>query len=732
MNEASRASPVGPGRVLIPTYAGHLDAATELVRSIRECCGPDLPVTLVIGADERPLFADLATRWQCSLLDIETLVRDYTGRFMPAAQLLKLVDRFRYQALKKLLGIARFDGDVVVLDSESHVLRDLAPMFAGSTTQTTVAYSVRPWHQMPRSLTTEVYEECCHLLGAQGHWFFESFNWLYSAQLVRDMLEQLAQAHGREWPFRPRPLFECQLYFQYVHQHAASRYRFLPVQDILAIHFGAPRAAQLLETFFRSPRAAFGVLEYLARFLTRDEYAAFASDPEVVRHLRLVRHEPAEFYDLLPQLRASNRDNPHYLAEASMHRRPLLDGRIAVIVAGRFHGEQDVYNVRRFLEGVHCDLFLAVERGAWLESLARDVLQPRGVAHTADEAELGRRHLALEATPADRERELKPERDIGSMAMFDKIAAGWQLLKTEEAERGSPYAAVVRLRPDLFASRGLRDVLWDISEHTGSMAGRIFVPDRFWSQGINDQVFLGLRDEMGKLLDGVTPAAFAASSYRNPEFFLGTQLRRTGLQPVAFPLEYILTRGDQPDLHDIEHRWRDQERIFWSGPAPVPHWKDAGVVLDRLLANTQLKNGRMRLQTCPAARGPLVECGDARGEAGQRYLLLAEHKSPRVYLLRLPRWLLAIAPAAIAAGVLRPRHGREVALHSYAADGGELVVSELPSTDAAAGSTPDERAAPRLVLHLQPSKRSPVLAALRLGHSGLRAIGRLGRRALRT
>jgi hypothetical protein len=295
-------------------------------------------------------------------------------------------------------------------------------------------------------------------------------------------------------------------------------------------------------------------------------------------------------------------------------------------------------------------------------------------------------------------------------------------MRAEEARRGEAYAVVVRMRPDLFAARGLRDVLWDVSEQTSTMAGSIFVPDRFWSQGINDQLFLGLRPEMGRLLDGLDASAYAQAAYLNPEHFLGTRLRALGLKPVAFPLEYLLTRGDQPDIHDVPDRWHRQQAIFWSGPAPAPAWSDAGPVLDRVLANVAIKNGQLAMTRC-GTRDRTVEYAFARDDAGKSHLLMCEYKAPALFQLTLPGWMLACAPPALAAGVLRPRHGREVALRAYDAQQREVTLAPVPSTPGTA-----EAAAVRL--RLVPSARSPLLAAARLGRSGLRAVTRLGRRVL--
>jgi len=249
---------VTPRTILIPTYIGHLAPVTTLAASIREHCGNDVDIVLVIGAADRPAFEELARERSCRLLEIEDLIFNYTGRRIEGNRLLSVVDRFRFQTMKKLLGVASLSGDVFIMDSETIVTRNLTPIFEAGIAETSVVYSERPWKTMNFSLTTDVHDECCELLEPQPYWYFESFNWLYSSDVVRDMLEHLRSKHGIEWVFRPRPLFECQLYFQYAHSRGAG-YRFITAHDVLATHFGQDRAASLLRAIYASPLAAFGV-----------------------------------------------------------------------------------------------------------------------------------------------------------------------------------------------------------------------------------------------------------------------------------------------------------------------------------------------------------------------------------------------------------------------------------------------------------------------------------------
>lgn len=718
---------MAPRTVLIPTYIGHLKPVTALVASIREHCADRVDIVLVIGAKERQAFQQLEQKYSLRILGFEELLFTFSGRRMDTGRLLDVVHRFRFQALKKLLGVASLAGDVLVMDSESIVTRDLTPLFEGGIAGTTVIYSERPWQTMKKSLTTEVHDECCGLLEQQPYWYFESFNWLYSSDLVRDMLQHLRAKHGVEWMFRPWSLFECQLYFQYAHSRGAS-YRFLTAHEILANHFGADRATRLLRAIYESPLAAFGIFEYLARFVSREEYLGFVSDPAVLAHFRLMRHEPYPFYDIVGAVRGAAGRDPNYFGEASMHRRPLVSGRIAVIASGRFHHEEDAHNLRHFLRGVDCDLFLGLGADHWLDATIQEILQPCRIARVDDAAVLSARQLALQTTEKISEPRIKLGRDIGSMAMFDKMTAGWNAMLEEEAARGTRYAVVVRTRPDIFSSRGLHNILWECSENMGSFDGVLLVPNRFWSQGINDQLFLGLREEMGRLFQGLDGASFAECEFRNPEYFMGGRVRAAGLSPVPFPFEYILTRGDQPELEDVQHRLDLQEKNFWSSAVDLPPWKDAGPALDDALANVRLKNSNMNPAVLPTPRGFEADVLFARDAGGRRYMLMSEHKSPALYMLKMPRWASFFVPLAIAAGPLRPGRGNAVRLESFDENTRRLELS--------LAGPPGNR--PRISLQLTSSPRSSLATLRRWSLSGggrvlkgMRVAGKALRRRVR-
>src|SRR4051812_864444 len=93
------------GSIVLPTFAGHLQQAASLIASIRAHGSEGLAILLVLSDDAQMAFRDLAERYSCRILLIEDLTERYSGRRVSAGKLLRAVGKFRYQALKKLLGV---------------------------------------------------------------------------------------------------------------------------------------------------------------------------------------------------------------------------------------------------------------------------------------------------------------------------------------------------------------------------------------------------------------------------------------------------------------------------------------------------------------------------------------------------------------------------------------------------------------------------------------------------
>lgn len=590
MNSIAQSESSRGRTVLIPTWSGHLEEATALIESIRATESRHLDIVIVISAEEIELFEDLAARLRCEVFLIEELVADYTGLTISGAKLLRLVDRYRYQTLKKYLGIAKLQGDVLLVDSESRIVRDLHPIFDWGLEETTVFYTQRPWGDMPRGLAKDVNHEVNYLTGVrQPYWYFESLNWLYSSDVVRGLLAELKEKHGTEWAFRPRQLFESQLYFQYARRTNVP-YRFIPADEFLAQHFGPDRAKSLLRALYNSPLVAVGVFEYLARFLTREEYAAFISQDEVLRHFRLVRYEPYEFYDIISDIRKRIASSRYFFGEAAMHRGPFLRARTAVLIDGRFATEQVLYNVPRFLAGVDCDVFVSLPTGHALRALVQDILDPVEIV------------------------------EVGASegATLAPLAATYQAMMRHEASSGVPYGAVVKMRPDIFSNRSLRDMYWDVSETVSDLTDIVIVPDRHWGRGINIHFLAGLRPSMGLLLDELTGTAGRGET----EYDTARAVLKCGLRPIPGHLPYVL---GAPPLAEVSKLFREQESHASSRKVRALEWKDATAFLENRLSEAPLNASGAPAAAGTAPAGAVATAPRPSKVGGRAAVLLCGH-----------------------------------------------------------------------------------------------------------
>ncbi|WP_375460393.1 hypothetical protein [uncultured Enterovirga sp.] len=615
MNQLQSAVAPPTCTVLTPTWSGHLEEATALFETIRATESTPIDIVIVISAEEVELFRDAVERLRCRVFLIEDLVKEYTGVAISGAKLLKLVDRYRYQTLKKFLAIAKLQGNVLLIDSESRVVRDLNPIFAGGLPETTVFFTERPWGDMPRGLAKDVNHEVNFLSGRQQpFWYFESLNWLFSSDLVRGLLAELKEVHGVGWAFRPRQLFESQLYFQYARRNGAP-YRFIAAEEFLAGHFGAARAQALMHGLYHSPLVAVGIFEYLARFVTREEYAAFISKDEVLRHFRLVRYEPYEFYDVIGDIRKRTASSAHFFGEAAMHRGPLLRGRAAVLLSGPFTSEQDAYNARRFLAGVDCDVVVAIETGHPLIEFVTRVLQPVAI---------------VEMDRADQ----------GSRSRLGGLLAAYGAFLRVEASRPDSYGVLVAMRPDIMSMRGLRDLLWDSSETVSDLSDIVIVPNRFWAEGLNDHLLVGLRPAMGALLDRLSADEGQATNV-DMSRRVGWAVLACGLRPIPGDLPYVL---GHPDLADLSSAFSNQQKDPRSRTVSAPVWKDATAFLEARLAADAATAGTNFAKTLgPHAPAHRHEPGPSSGhEAGRAAILLCGHFEDERDLYNVRRFLAGL------------------------------------------------------------------------------------------
>ncbi|WED78053.1 hypothetical protein [Aeromonas allosaccharophila] len=632
--------------VLIPTFIGHIHQAKELISSIKRSGEENnFSIKIVISIEEKEKFDEYEFNKDCTYLYVENLIEKYIDTKISASELLNSVGKFKYQALKKILGVVYSGSDsVLILDSETHIVKNLSEIFLSGIEGTSVLYSSRNWERIPLSLTTEVRDEVNSLLQQNSDkWFFESFNWVYDVESMKLLLGEIEKKYTKKWVFRSKPLFECQLYYQYIYSNRplSVNYRFINVESLYLSHFGHEHGSKILERFWNSPFPFNGVVEYSAQILTKKEYIDFVSDPEVLQHLRLVRHEPISVYDIVnsvhDKIKKCERAGSYYYGEASMHRGDFTRGRICILLSGRFNNPDDVLNIKNFLLGVDCDLFVATSNDCYLIPFIQDNLSPISISEVDDNFSLGEREALLSTTDSF-EQDVKAGRDVGSMSMFDKINLAYHNMLEYEKKSGFQYSIIVRLRPDIFSVKRLKDVFYQVSEYASANIDGVFFPNRFWSQGINDQFFFGKRSPMSSILEGVSGSNYIKASYINPEFYMAELIQSKNIKPVAFDFCYILTRSHYDDVYAISSRFHSQESLFWSKTIEHKCWRDLSGELSRIISNVLIKNSEIRPNRFINNRSKECDLFYGKAQNGS-YVFISEHKSADIIVCKINKFV---------------------------------------------------------------------------------------------
>ena len=662
------------GTVLIPTYIGHLHYVKRLLKSLKDSGDEHLSIDLVISFDECRFFDDLAKEYGCNLVYIEDLVYRYIGRKIKASNLLFAVGKFKFQALKKLLGCLYAKTELIlILDSESIVKSNLRSLFAAGTENTYVLFSERNWKGP--SLSKTVSEETNSLLGITGNlWFFESFNWLYSKLIVENLFEKLASNKGKGWIFRSEPVFECQLYFQYVYNsESRERYLFEPIKKILSKKMGQDRYLDFIRNFNNSPYEPCGYFEYIASFLTKEEYLNLISSEDVIERLRFLRIEPATIYPLAEIINYRLKSKNYY-GNAAMNRGELIEGKIAILVSGDFKNTNEVSLIRDFLTTIEADIFVA-QTSNYLNSFIMETLRPVNINLNYDNVQMqGEISLKLASLVNKQERRLKRGRDVGTYAMFTKINMAFKDMVNYEKKTGCSYNIVVRLRPGILSPVRLCEILQDTIEKCGIKENCVYVPDRFWSQGCNDQFFFAKRKTFEELVSGLDGEDYLKAEFLNPENFLASTILKKHIEPIPVNFPYILTRGEILYLDNISDRFREQEINFWSAKIECKPWQGASKYLEKIQTNAVTKNLRIPEDrilniSFKGREYELIHLKNANGS----FVLVSEYKSPIIFIHRLGLFSKQMLPFLMRLGMFLPYFKSNQIDKIYFKDGGLLI-----------------------------------------------------------
>lgn len=575
--------------IVTPTFEKHYHQFAAMVGSlVAQCTDLDaVELTVIVESHNVAMFSDLLDGFAGLTWRIKTTEEVFAdfGITEPPGAFLQRIGKFTFQTLKKLGALRRVSTAwSLVLDSESLFHKpfralDLLADYAARkyVFYTSTAARGRLWHA---SVGYQVTVNAGRALAQQAgdRWYMEYFHWFYEttkveamiARLGRLFFEGLADPQGGAIDY-----FENILYYLYLERYHADEYDFVDLK--VALDRFLPPELSARFRLSELPFALFGN-EYIVSVLAPDEVGALAP---LFAHYRLpfARLEPPVFRTgYLPALA----ELPYFVATISSQHAVWMRKRIAVLVSGEFRHiihrtpEQQVRHLLGFLNGVDCDIYVH----GWTspdEAVIVDGLRPRAVKF---EPHPNLARLASRIAVA--ETDIKPGRDQGSLAMFYSLEQAWRLM----APHADEYDYVLRIRPDLYSERSLKEILVRITDEGDLVKGSINVPAHFHSKGINDQLAIGPTAAMqvyctvfGELERTIEAEVF------NPETVLLRRLLANDIGIVLVDMPYALMREIPFHIDAIHERFHSQHGVWWARTEPWPRYMDLGAYFaDKLKA----------------------------------------------------------------------------------------------------------------------------------------------------
>jgi len=570
--------PKGGLTIVTPSFEKHFEQYKKMLNSIVKHCTdlPQLRVIVVVEQVNHDMFDGFLSSLPLvhyMIISTESVLADFDVNETPI-QFLKRAGKFTFQTVKKFGGLKQAETEwSLVLDSEGLFINQFSAIdiLTDYADQKYVFYTPTAprgpyWNHSTGIQVNQNAGEALSMLSSQ-RWYMESFHWFYETAKVIDLLAQL---NGRFYDVvagrsaEKKDFFENILYYLYLEKFHSAEYRFLDFKKILDEELPAAIAER-----FRLEQLPFSLFgnDYLLNIVQPGEVAQLAPLFERFR-LPFIRLEPPILHHgYLKELAAL----PFLKATISSHHNIWLNKKIAVCISGEFrHGihrttEQQVRTIKSFLSGVECDLFIH----SWSSSS-----EPLILHELAPRASLFEPRLSL--APMERriqhhEQNLKPGRDEGSLLMFYGMQKSFELATPFLEE----YDYIVRLRPDIFYDRSLKEVLVGISDDGDLLPDCIYVPKSFQSKGTNDQFAIGTVARMQTYFQTFRYLEKNIGTlFFNPEFVLLHNLLSNAIGISLVDLPYALMRSSEFRIGTIAAIMQEQEQVWWSSTSNLPTYCD--------------------------------------------------------------------------------------------------------------------------------------------------------------
>ncbi|AFC87154.1 hypothetical protein [Frateuria aurantia] len=574
--------------IVTPSFEKHAVQYGTMIETLKKYCldFDNLSLITVVEKKNVKIFSsilDAAEVRDYKIVLTEDVLAHFGIKESPA-KFLRRVGKFTFQTVKKMGGLLAVQSEwSLVLDSEGLFRKDFRMMdlvndYAKLKYVFYTETKPRGW-LWERSTGFQVNKNVGETLqvDASKRWYMEYFHWFYETEKARDLIESnlgplfldyIKTPNDRTWNSHSSlpdlDFFENVLYYNYIEKYYSDEYDIVDFKSAIDELLPAEVSGRFI--LDELPFSLFGN-DYLLNIVSPSDIHLLAPLFEKYK-LAFVRLEPPF---ISPSFLTELDKLPYFVATISSHHNVWLRKKVAICISGEFRHvvhrtpEQQVRQIKSFLSGVDVDIYIHGWRNT-SEPLIIDELNPK--RYLFEEKKSFR---DLERKIRFREPRLKPNRDHGSLSMFYSIQESFDLIGDDIGD----YDYVVRIRPDTFFDKSLKEILYSISDGGDFLPGAVYVPRSFHSKGINDQFAIGRISVMQHYFRTFEYIKRNISHlFFNPESILLKNLLENKIEIALVDLPYALMRHLPMRIHDISRVMHDQEHTWWSRTDHLPVLED--------------------------------------------------------------------------------------------------------------------------------------------------------------
>ena len=563
--------------IIIPTFKNHFRFNKKFLESFQKHVRDKESVSLhfVLAEDEIDEFRKEISQF----FDIKIVLENFCeilkkyGYKKNSNSLLIDLKKFSYQSLKKLLPLQQIEyEEALILDSEALLIKDvnIADIFDQETKHKTVFYSDLDHRKIKweGSLSDNVNKSVSEILNIKlERYYLEYFGWFYIKKYVDKMFEFIENKHGTNilnvflnFAKNEGHIFENILYYSYViHVADPTEYKGVNIKDVLRDNLSADDYNLLIRGFCGEYEPC-GILEHISKEITQHNLDSIG---KIFTKLNLFffRWESVSFNsDILEKFILKT----PIAFLASSHRYLVSKYKVAVCISGMHeYPEQNISFLHAFLSNApNADVFCAISYKEMDSKIATIVngIRPKKYKVITKQPNFN-------LTPKLPEKNVKPSRDHGSYSMFYGIMEAFQLKCEYEAEQNISYDLVVRLRLDILPLKSLINIISEIEEGCLGYDKTIYVPNHFFSIGINDQFAISTNENMAiysNLYQNLKIYSDDENVLFNPEYLMYHHLKKNGISVKLVNFEYLLLRDKLLNITNLENIAKNQITTYWS------------------------------------------------------------------------------------------------------------------------------------------------------------------------